>query len=266
MITSKSEFMGDTTVTSNRSLSSSYNLLTLQLPRTDGWEDAVFTPGCFAEVATPAPGVLLRRPSSVSAWDKASGTIELLVQAVGKGSRYLAELQQGQPLNIIAPLGHGFTTDPKQVGDKPLLIAGGVGVAPIRFLANTLAELGLRPYILQGARTKDLLVLREELNGAGTLLLTTDDGSEGERGTVLDHSILKEETFSSVFVCGPHPMMKAVAQHFTSFSSLPVEVSLENKMACGIGACLCCVTNTIEGKNVRVCTQGPVFDARTISW
>ena len=257
-------FMGDATVVQNRTLSPEYHLLTVQLPAPMA-QEAVFLPGSFVELLAPTPQVLLRRPISVSDWDAQGGTIELLIQSVGKGSSYFNGLAPGARLNLVGPLGHGFTTDPTRVGNTPLLIGGGVGVAPIRFLAKVLHRQGITPYILQGARRADLLVLGDELKEWGTLLLTTDDGSAGTRGTVLDHPALSTQTFTSVFVCGPHPMMKAVAQRFEHSRGL-VEVSLENKMACGIGACLCCVTPTTERHNVCVCTQGPVFDARTILW
>ena len=256
--------MGDAVVLSNRTLNSSYHLLRLQLPLGKA-QQTVFVPGSFVELSTPTPGVLLRRPISVSDWDRESAAIELLIQSVGRGSSYLNSLSPGATLNLVGPLGKGFTTELSRVGDAPLLIGGGVGVAPIRFLAKTLAACGVHPYILQGARTAELLVLSDDLARWGTVLLTTDDGSMGTRGTVLDHPALAQGNFSSVFVCGPHPMMKAVAERFHSLPG-PVEVSLENKMACGLGACLCCVTPTTEHKNLCVCTHGPVFDARTILW
>jgi dihydroorotate dehydrogenase electron transfer subunit len=145
-----------------------------------------------------------------------------------------------------------------------LLVGGGVGVAPLLYQGAVLKEAGLEPVFLLGARTaKDLLML-DEFRKYGEVFVTTEDGSEGERGFVTQHTVLQKRTFVLIQTCGPTPMMKAVA-HFAWQQGVECEASLENMMACGLGACLCCVEKTTEG-NLCVCKDGPVFNIKKLLW
>ena len=145
-----------------------------------------------------------------------------------------------------------------------LLIGGGVGVAPLLYMGAKMKESGAEPTFLLGARSaKDLLML-DIFRRYGRVYVTTEDGSEGEKGFVTNHSLLQQECFDRISTCGPTPMMKAVAR-FARENGIDCEVSLENLMACGLGACLCCVEKTTEG-NLCVCKDGPVFNIKKLLW
>ena len=169
----------------------------------------------------------------------------------------------GECLNVVGPLGHGFSLQ-RLIGRQVLLIGGGVGVAPLLYQGAMLKSLGSEPVFLLGARTaKDLLML-DEFRKYGEVFVTTEDGSMGECGFVTQHSVLQQRHFTIIQTCGPTPMMKAVA-HFAYSQGVECEVSLENMMACGLGACLCCVEKTTEG-NLCVCQDGPVFNIGRLLW
>lgn len=219
-------------------------------------------PGQFVEVLVEdSPDVMLRRPISVHDVDSHNGTLSLLIQIVGKGTRRLAELAVGDKLNLVYPLGHGFTSD-LIPHSSALLVGGGAGIAPLLYLAKVLKAKEVECTILLGGRTAGLIPVRDEFLPYGTLCLTTDDGSLGYRGMVVDHPAFAEH-YDIVYTCGPTPMMKAVARN-AARRGLRCEVSLENMMACGLGACLCCVVDTDEGHRC-VCKEGPVFDTAKMS-
>ena len=221
-------------------------------------------PGQFVEVRVDgSPSTFLRRPISINFVDREQNELWLLVAAVGDGTRRLAQLQAGNTLNCLLPLGHGFTM-PVSPNEKILLVGGGVGVAPLLYMGAEMKRMECDPTFLLGARTsKDLLML-DIFRRYGRVYVTTEDGSEGEKGFVTDHSLLQKESFTSIATCGPTPMMKAVAT-FAKKADVACEVSLENLMACGLGACLCCVEKTTEG-NLCVCKDGPVFNIRKLLW
>lgn len=221
-------------------------------------------PGQFVEVrVNGSPATFLRRPISINFVDRTQNELWLLVAAVGDGTRRMAALQPGDLLNCLLPLGHGFTM-PKSQKEKILLVGGGVGVAPLLYMGAEMQQKGIEPTFLLGARTaKDLLML-DIFKRYGRVFVTTEDGSEGERGFVTNHSLLQKEAFTAIATCGPTPMMKAVAAYARK-ADVECEVSLENLMACGLGACLCCVEKTVEG-NLCVCKEGPVFNIRKLLW
>jgi len=159
-------------------------------------------------------------------------------------------------------LGNHFSKP--EPSDKVLLIGGGVGVAPLLMLGKEINDQGLDVTFLLGARSaKDLLEL-DEFAKYGDVYTTTEDASTGEKGFVTQHSILNEKAFTKIYSCGPKPMMQAVAR-YASQKNIECEVSLENSMACGIGACLCCVEDTVDG-HVCTCTTGPVFNIKKLKW
>lgn len=224
-------------------------------------------PGQFVEIRVDgSPSTFLRRPISINYVDNAKNELWLLIQLVGDGTRKLAETPQGGLINIVLPLGNGFTL-PSGKGNngKFLLIGGGVGTAPMLYLGAKLKQLNAHPTFLLGARSqKDLLQL-DDFEKLGNVYVTTEDGSFGEKGYVTNHSILNRIHFNRIYSCGPKPMMVAVAKYAQS-NLLPCEVSLENTMACGIGACLCCVEKNRDGHNVCVCKEGPVFNINQLRW
>ena len=221
-------------------------------------------PGQFVEVRVDhTPSVMLRRPISIHYYNKESNELGLLVQLVGDGTRWMATLKAGDTLNLVLPLGNGFTL-PTDASERPLLIGGGVGVAPLLYLGMKLREMGITPTFLLGSRTENELMQVQEFEKVGPVYITTENGAVGEQGYVTQHSVLAREQFTQVYTCGPKPMMVAVAR-WAKAAGVPCEVSLENKMACGVGACLCCVEDTKEG-NVCVCKEGPVFSIDKLSW
>lgn len=250
----------DLIVSENRRLNEQYILLKLNalkpLP--------TILAGQFAQVKIDhSSTTFLRRPLSISYVDTDKNELWFLVQIVGDGTHKLSQLSVGQTLNTILPLGNSFTFPP-QKNDTPLLIGGGVGVAPLLIYGKELHQKGYTCSFLLGARSQKDLLLLEKFAQYGTIYTTTEDGTYGEKGYVTQHSVLKNQQFTQIYTCGPTPMMKAVAR-YAHEHNINCEVSLENMMGCGFGACLCCVTDTTEG-NLCVCTEGPVFNTNKLQW
>lgn len=221
-------------------------------------------PGQFVEVRVDdSPSTFLRRPISINNVDYERNELWLLVAAVGDGTRRLQQLRSGDTLNCVLPLGNSFTL-PEKPCAKVLLVGGGVGVAPLLYLGRKIKAMGMQPTFLLGARTAKDVLEKPLFEEVGRVLITTEDGSEGEKGFVTNHSVLASENFDLISTCGPKPMMMAVARYAYK-NDIECEVSLENKMACGVGACLCCVEKTVEG-NKCVCKDGPVMNIKKLSW
>lgn len=221
--------------------------------------------GQFAEIQVPAQNILLRRPISIHYVDRSKNEVSFLIQIAGRGTASLATLKPGNSVNVLLPLGNGFGYKSAH-SVHPLIIGGGVGVAPLLFLGQELAEYGVKPVFLFGGRNESLILRREEYAKYGDLFIATEDGSIGQKGVVTDHSLLLDsELFDRIYACGPIPMLKAVAR-WAKEHEIACEVSLENRMACGIGACLCCVEDTADNGNVCVCKDGPVFPIERLRW
>lgn len=221
-------------------------------------------PGQFAEVRVDnSPNTFLRRPISINFVDEERNELWLLVATVGDGTRRLAQLRAGDSLNCVLPLGNSFTM-PRDAGCRLLLVGGGVGVAPLLYFGKKLSDGGCEPTFLLGARSAKDLLLLSEFRKYGRVFVTTEDGTAGERGFVTQHSLLQNEQFDQISTCGPKPMMMAVAR-YAHKAETECEASLENMMACGLGACLCCVEKTTEG-NLCVCKEGPVFNTKKLIW
>lgn len=221
-------------------------------------------PGQFVEIKVEnSPSTFLRRPISINMVDEESNELWLLVAVVGDGTRVISTLKEGDLLNCVLPLGNGFTL-PEDASKKILLVGGGVGVAPLLYMGRKMHLMGCEPTFLLGARTAKDLLLLDEFTKWGRVLITTEDGSAGEKGFVTNHSVLSNEVFDQISTCGPKPMMMAVAR-YAKANNIDCEVSLENKMACGVGACLCCVEGTTEG-HVCVCKEGPVLNINKLLW
>jgi len=249
------KYIDDFVIVRREQLGKYYFSLTLKhpmrLPRIEA--------GQFVEVEVRnCREVMLRRPISIHDVDYSANTLTLLVQVVGKGTRRLALLKEGDTLNLVYPLGHGFSIQ----GSAPLLVGGGAGIAPLLYLAKCYNDKGVRPTVLLGGRTKELIPVREAFEPYGKVLYATEDGSLGEKGLVTQHLLFAAD-YDHICTCGPTPMMKAVGRYAVE-KGIPCEVSLENMMACGIGACLCCVTDTVDGHKC-VCKEGPVFDVTKLS-
>ena len=220
------KFILDLTVNSVEALSDKHVLIKL----TDDKPLPEMLPGQFVEVRVDnSPSTFLRRPISINNVDYDKNELWLLVAAVGDGTKRLQLLQKGDKLNCVLPLGNSFTM-PTDASQKVLLVGGGVGVAPLLYFGKKLKAMGIEPTFLLGAR----------------------------------HSVLSQEHFDLISTCGPKPMMMAVARYAYK-NNIECEASLENKMACGVGACLCCVEKTVEG-NKCVCKEGPVMNIKKLSW
>lgn len=235
----------------------------LRVAPSDGSLLPQMEPGQFVQIAVETPGVFLRRPISVNDVNRADNTLDLLIRRAGKGTESLVSIPEGAHINILLPLGNGFTLPSAPTDGKLLLVGGGVGVAPLLYLGRRMLAAGLQPEFLLGARSESDLLRLDDFRTLGPVHLSTEDGSVGEKGFVTFHSVWDEQ-IERIYCCGPAPMMKAVAA-IAREKGTCCEVSLENMMACGLGACLCCVENTVKG-NVCVCTEGPVFNINMLNW
>ncbi len=209
---------------------------------------------------------LLRRPFSLHQ-QFANGTLMLLFKVVGQGTRILAGLGHGDEIGLIGPLGRGFDLS---CNEPVCLIGGGMGIAPLSFLAKRLALSGRdtsRDFVLLGAANdQEIRLLADEFLHFGyNVLSATDDGSMGHHGFIpeLLDDVLPRVT--RVFTCGPYPMMKSIAAK-SEAADVVCQVSLETHMACGLGACLGCTVAGKEGGYVHVCKQGPVFNSGEVAW
>jgi dihydroorotate dehydrogenase electron transfer subunit len=228
------------------------------------------------DVPAPSPGQFYQvdcgggrehiLPRPIGAFDarQSNGVLSLafLVEAVGWGTETLCSLVPGDSIRILGPLGHGFGA----ADGKALIVAGGVGLAPLHVLASEMDKAG-EPYVLlAGVASKDRCVAPLSTL-TGDVRVFSDDGTIGERGLVCDAAgpCLDDGDFGKVYTCGPEAMMAVVAAAAEA-RGVACEVSLDSRMACGIGACRGCVKAGAGGKNLCVCTDGPVFDSRAVKW
>ena len=260
------KYILDLKVVSNERYGKGYSLLRL----TD--EDKALPdmrPGQFVQVRACSEGglPLLRRPVSINFLNRGKNELWLLVHNVGKGTDYICSLGNGDMANVVLPLGNGFTVMPQGEGNvrRQLLVGGGVGTAPLLYIGKELQLRGVEPTFLLGGRSAADILQLDEFAKYGRVFITTEDATAGEQGFVTQHSLLQREKFDMIATCGPKPMMVAVAR-YAEQSGTPCEASLENLMACGLGACLCCVEENREGHNVCVCKEGPVFNINRLSW
>lgn len=248
------------TVVANDQVAPSVYLVTLECPEVA----ASVRPGQFVQllIAADRPRIL-RRPFSVYQVD--GDTLEILYQVVGTGTAELTTLVEGAEVRVLGPLGTGWTVP--QSTSRALLVTGGLGAAPLAMLARELTEAGVEVHVAMGAPTAVRLVgSGPYVDSACRLNVSTDDGSAGRQGycTELAAELLDTFHFDYVATCGPEPMQRIVAD-LAAEAGVPCEVSLERRMACGIGACLSCVVSTVDGLR-KACVDGPVFDARKVVW
>ncbi|MEW6522670.1 MAG: dihydroorotate dehydrogenase electron transfer subunit [Bacillota bacterium] len=229
----------------------------------------ILAPGC-AQAARPGQFVhlrvsrglspLLRRPISIARSHPEAGELVLLVRHAGAGTQWLGALEAGDQLDLVGPLGQGFSVPP--AGRRLLVAAGGIGIAPLVGATACAIQAGAMVTACVGARSAGLLVGVDELEGLGARVrLATDDGSAGHPGlvTALVREELSREEYTSLYACGPVPML-AVVQDLAREYSISTYISLEQYMACGVGACLgCAVQAAGSGGYLKVCRDGPVF-------
>ena len=217
-------------------------------------------PGQFVEVQVNSDSkVLLRRPISINDVDSQTNEISLIIQTVGQGTKELAKINEGEEINLVYPLGNGFNIE----GENPLFVGGGVGIAPLLYLAKNFHAKGIKPKVLLGFRSQEQMIDLKEYEKYADVYISTQDGSVGSKGLVTENEIFTQ-SYDTIYTCGPTPMMKAISDYSLK-NNIKCYASLENKMACGIGACLCCVQNTTEGHKCT-CTEGPVFNVKDIIW
>jgi dihydroorotate dehydrogenase electron transfer subunit len=232
-------------------------------------------PGQFVEIAAPAGReFLLRRPFSIHQASRRggwAGTVEVVFDAVGPGTRWLAEAKPHDVLDVIGPLGRGFQLPRGAV--PSLLVGGGYGAAPLYFLAEELLRRGKPVNMIIGARDHERVFKPVEGKRLSDLIVvTTEDGSMGERGRVTDflQATIERSRSRVVYACGPNPMLRAVAELCRS-SRMPCQVAVEELMACGLGVCWTCAVPVLarDGHgwwNMRACVEGPVFNGARIWW
>jgi len=222
-------------------------------------------PGQFVNIEIPEEKeIFLRRPFSIFEVDYDNNSISLIIKILGKGSKRLTEINPGKILNVILPLGKGFSLPEKT--DNVLMVGGGSGMAPLLFLAKNSGLKKNQVHILIGARSQTDHIELNNYSEYGNFYYTTEDGTFGEKGFVTQHSVFVQSLsgFTRIYACGPLGMMKAVAAE-AKLKNIFCEVSLENLMACGFGVCLCCIEPTVNG-NLCVCTEGPVFNINDLKW
>ena len=259
-VSSEHPLLERVTVLANDRVATGVGLLILHAPRVA----ARVEPGQFVHLRIArGADFLLRRPFSV--YLAGGERIEILYQVLGKGTRALAARAPGDEMDVIGPLGRGWTVPDGAA--HALLVAGGLGAAPMGMLVARLADRGVAASMALGAPTKERLVALDVFEAhARRVLVATDDGSAGERGfvTAPTERLLAEDRPDVVYACGPEVMERAVAR-MAADAGVPCQVSLERLMACGIGACLSCVVATRSGQK-RACCDGPVFDAEEVLW
>ena len=244
----------DAEVALQRQMARDTYLLTFTAPKIA--HDAA--PGNFLMLNVPDDAHVLRRPLGVADVDLTKGTVSCVYKIIGDGTRKLAALTSGATVNVMGPLGNGFTLAPK----RPLLVGGGMGLAPLLYYAKCVEGAD----VLMGGRTAaDMFWTTLFKPYVKNMFLTTDDGTMGEKGfaVALLPELLKKGDYDYVLTVGPTVMMKATAEIATKHS-LPCQVSLENRMGCGLGACLSCAVTLTDGTQKKVCTDGPIFEAEEV--
>ena len=221
------------------------------LMRLEGDLSSIKNPGEFVEIKLD--NYYLRRPISVN--DFSSTHLDLLYKVLGQGTLDMSNYQEGKKLDVLVNLGNGFDISTSK---NPLLVAGGIGIAPMFGLARKFNELGIRPTIIYGAAKGKDLVLLEQLKQLGDLIVCSDDGSVGYKGNPVSYLKKHDVKFDKYFACGPQVMLKYLALYNDNGY-----VSLEARMGCGFGACMGCSIQTTSGPQ-RVCKEGPVFKASEV--
>ncbi len=216
-------------------------------------------PGQFVQLGLPEGEHILRRPLGIARHDAAQKTLTLFYRVVGQGTKRLSAHRCGDIVNVLGPLGHGFSRQ----AEHPLLVGGGMGLSP---LLSWAAEFPGKADVLMGGKTSEELFWQQDFKElVHGLHITTDDGSLGEKGftTQLLPRLLAKEKYDYILTCGPEIMMRSVAG-IAKEHNLPCEVSLERRMGCGLGACLSCSVDSTDGKRLKVCKNGPVFPAEMV--
>ncbi|MBQ8296644.1 MAG: dihydroorotate dehydrogenase electron transfer subunit [Ruminococcus sp.] len=225
---------------------------------------AIAQPGQFVHIRVD--GFTLRRPVSICEINAEKGTLRIVFEIRGEGTAVMARLNEGDLIDMLAPLGHGFTVDPEY--KRVVLIGGGIGTPPMLPLAGIYGE---KASVITGFRSANAVILQEDFKNTGAeTILCTDDGTLGIHGFVTQpfEELAKSGGIDAVYACGPMPMLKNIAR-IAAENGIHCEISLEERMACGIGACLGCACRTKKNDEeyfAHVCKEGPVFNAEEVLW
>lgn len=217
--------------------------------------------GQFVDIKVPREDLVLRRPISICSVDKAKKQMTLIIRASGNGTQSICETKIGETLDVLGPCGKGFPIDFLKQGQCVLLIGGGIGIPPLYELAKQLSLKGIKMTFVFGFQSENQIFYRKEFEALGEVLFSTDDGSHGVKGTVetiLNSDHFNEET-DAIYACGPKGLNRMINQRYRNHPH--AYISLEERMACGIGACAACVCDKDDqsGTNLKVCEDGPVF-------
>lgn len=249
------KMLADAKVLAQQELASRVFFLVVEAPEIA----RIAKPGQFVQLRIPFNEFTLRRPVGVAAVDEKKGSVAFIYRVVGKGTKALSTLIPGETVNVLGPLGHGFHMDYK----RPLIVGGGMGLSPLLYYAAAMQGKG---DVLMGGRTAEEVFWKDLFDGlCSNIFITTDDGSLGEKGFTTDYlpKILAEHEYDVIVACGPDIMMRGIAR-IAKEHGIPCQVSLEKRMACGLGACLSCSIDTTDGKRKKVCKDGPVFMAEEV--
>lgn len=224
-------------------------------------------PGQFVHIQFPGmEGHILRRPFSVYYTENEGKVLAILYQVIGYGTSHMTTLPSGTAVSVMGPIGQGWSV-PSQISSA-LLVAGGVGGAPLYLQAEALLAQNIEVDVILGAQTAQALVVEERYRDllGKDIFIATDDGTKGHKGfcTDLVDECLSDRSYDCVYCCGPEPMMRIVSSKCLA-AGVATYISLEKRMACGIGACLSCIVETKQGRK-RSCVDGPVFDAAEVIW
>lgn len=217
-------------------------------------------PGQFIAMYCEDGTKLLPRPISICGIDAENGTLRVVYRIAGEGTRLFSEMKEGDSLEVLGPLGNGFTMKE----ERAIIVGGGIGIPPMLELAK---QLSCEKTVVLGYR--DELFLKEEFDACADVVVATEDGSCGTKGTVIDAINEANVDGAVIYACGPMPMLKALAE-YAEAHDMEAQISLEERMACGIGACLGCICKTKKKdhhtnvNNQRICKDGPVFDAKEV--
>ena len=221
---------------------------------------ALAKPGQFIAMYCNDKSKLLPRPISICGINKEEGTLRVVYRVAGEGTKEFSEMKEGDTLEVMGPLGNGFALKE----EKAIIIGGGIGIPPMLELAK---QLNVEKTVVLDYRTSTLL--KDEFEAVCDVKVATEDGSQGAKGTVIDAIEKYGVEGKVIYACGPMPMLKALAV-YAAEHGMEAQISLEERMACGIGACLGCICKTKEKdhhtnvNNTRICKDGPVFDAKEV--
>jgi len=220
-------------------------------------------PGQFIHIKVPRPDLILRRPISLAKIDQLNSTCTIVLRASGPGTQSIVETNIGEQLDVMGPLGNGFPLEFLDTEDNVLLIGGGIGIPPLLECAKQLFEKGIHCTIVLGFINQRAVFYESEFKQYGEVLIATDDGSYQTHGNVKTIIDTIDQSFDAIYACGPTGLVHMVNEQYKDHPN--AYISLEERMACGIGACAgCTVTKTDKKGNYKVCSDGPVFKTNEV--